>query len=106
MTVTEQKDGVFRVVLPSKQDGKEWLAKLVGLDEKYIFERSFVNRMGRDKKESIYEITEDGVYEAEDKDGRHYFAKEGDQITELDRDSAKEILNNQSDDSPELDVPF
>jgi len=46
MTVTGQEDWVFRVILPSKQDKKEWLAKLVGLDKKYIFERSFVNRVG------------------------------------------------------------
>ncbi len=108
MTVTEQEDGVFRVILPSKQDKKEWLAKLVGLDEKYIFERSFVNRVGREKKESVYEIVEDGVYEAEDKDGRHYFAKQGDKIVELDRDSAKEMLRDQPNDEvpDELDIPF
>jgi len=56
----------------------------------------------------VYEIAEDGVYEAEDRDGRHYFAKQGDKIVELDRDSAKEMLRDQPNDEvpDELDIPF
>jgi len=43
-----------------------------------------------------------------DRDGRHYFAKQGDKIVELDRDSAKEMLRDQPNDEvpDELDIPF
>jgi len=57
----------------------------------------------------VYNIMEWGKKnEAEDKDGRHYFAKQGDKIVELDRDSAKEMLRDQPNDEvpDELDIPF
>jgi len=53
----------------------------------------------------VYNIMEWGK---KDKDGRHYFAKQGDKIVELDRDSAKEMLRDQPNDEvpDELDIPF
>jgi len=105
MTI-DPKENKIVVTLEAKPDHKEWLAKLTGLDTKYVFQREFVSK-NRGRSTSTCELTEDGVYEAEDQTGRHYIAVIDGVATEITRDEAKEMLSSQADDEPTLDdIPF
>lgn len=76
-----------------KGDGKTWLARVTGTDQKFGLARDFVNTVNRDMSKSgktgtyVY-LVEDGVYEGHEGDENTFYVVRGDTATEVDRDTA------------------
>ena len=91
--------------------GREWVAEIVGIDEKFGFKRTFINPVEKNWSssgrtgETIY-LVEEGIYEYNEPwKGRGFFAVKNGEVAYLEREEvAKMFKPEPKDTNPEVNA--
>jgi len=97
MNIKQVENGI-EVTVTGTKEKKPWIAQLTGKDEQYIFTRTFMKRSSTNGNVVKYVLTEDGIYEIADKDGRTYIVIEDSNVRTIERSEAIEMLDKETEE--------